>query len=41
MVQVENLNYDNWQTIYFQRSTVILSELLLVYALHKYVRRFE
>jgi len=33
MVRVFNLEYDNWQTIYFQRFTVIITELLLVYAL--------
>lgn len=34
MVQVYNLNYDSWQTVYFQRATVIVTELVLVYALH-------
>jgi len=34
MLQIENLNYDSWQTIYFQRATVIATELVLVYALH-------
>jgi alpha-1,3-glucosyltransferase len=34
MLKVFNLEYDSWQTIYFQRSTVILTELVLVYALH-------
>jgi hypothetical protein len=34
MLQVKNLNYDSWQTIYFQRSTVIISELFLLYALY-------
>jgi alpha-1,3-glucosyltransferase len=37
MVQVKNLNYDSWETICFQRSTVIITELLLVYALHRSV----
>ena len=36
MVNVKSLNYDSWSTVAFQRSTVILSELLLVYALHWY-----
>ncbi|KIW63079.1 hypothetical protein PV04_09956 [Phialophora macrospora] len=36
MVQVQNLNYDSWETITFQRSSVLITELLLVYALHKY-----
>lgn len=37
MLEVRNLNYDSWQTVYFQRTTVILSELVLVYALSRYV----
>lgn len=36
MLVVSNLNYDSWQTVYFQRATVILTELALVYALNKY-----
>ena len=36
IVNVKSLNYDSWSTIAFQRSTVIFSELLLVYALHWY-----
>lgn len=38
MLQVQNLNYDSWQTIYFQRATVILSEAVLIYGLHRYVQ---
>ncbi|OBT83288.1 dolichyl pyrophosphate Glc1Man9GlcNAc2 alpha-1,3-glucosyltransferase [Pseudogymnoascus sp. 03VT05] len=38
MVQVYNLNYESWQTVYFQRATVIITELVLVYALHLYVK---
>ncbi|KAI1261208.1 glycosyltransferase family 57 protein [Xylariaceae sp. FL1019] len=37
MVMVKNLEYDSWQTIYFQRFTVILTELVLVYALQCFV----
>ena len=37
MLVVKNLNYDSWQTVYFQRVTVILSELVLVYALSRWV----
>jgi alpha-1,3-glucosyltransferase len=37
MLNVKALEYDNWQTIYFQRATVIVTELVLVYALHLYV----
>ena len=33
MLRVYNLEYDSWQTIYFQRFTVIITELVLVYAL--------
>ena len=36
MLQIDNLGYHSWQTIYFQRATVIISELVLVYALDKY-----
>ncbi|KAL9014747.1 MAG: hypothetical protein Q9173_000611 [Seirophora scorigena] len=38
MLDVEALGYDSWQTIYFQRATVILTEMLLVYALDRYVK---
>jgi alpha-1,3-glucosyltransferase len=38
MLKVDNLNYDSWSTVAFQRSTVILSELLLVFALHQYTK---
>jgi len=34
MLEVNRLDYDSWQTIYFQRATVSLTELLLAYALH-------
>jgi alpha-1,3-glucosyltransferase len=37
MVKVFNLEYDSWQTVYFQRTSVIVTELVLVYALHLYV----
>lgn len=33
MLRVYNLEYDSWETVYFQRFTVIVSELLLVHAL--------
>ncbi|KAF4624878.1 hypothetical protein G7Y89_g13290 [Cudoniella acicularis] len=31
MLKVYNLEYDSWQTIYFQRTTVIITELALVF----------
>lgn len=34
LLNVKDLNFGSWQTIYFQRATVILTELVLVYALH-------
>ncbi|KAL4883445.1 glycosyl transferase [Aspergillus karnatakaensis] len=38
MLVVRNLDYGSWQTIYFQRATVILTELVLVYALNKFIK---
>lgn len=40
MLRISNLGYDSWQTIYFQRFTVIITELVLVYALHRHVFPF-
>lgn len=36
MLVVDNLNYDSWQTVYFQRATVIVTEIVLVFALNRY-----
>lgn len=38
MLRLYNLGYDSWQTVYFQRATVIFTELMLVYALQLYVQ---
>lgn len=38
MLHVNNLGYDSWQTIYFQRFTVIATELVLLYGLHQFVQ---
>ncbi|GAO18220.1 hypothetical protein UVI_02022860 [Ustilaginoidea virens] len=37
MVRLHNLNYESWRTVYFQRATVMLSELVLAYALQLFV----
>ncbi|KAL4939291.1 hypothetical protein BDV06DRAFT_199193 [Aspergillus oleicola] len=38
MLDVQNLNYDSWQTVYFQRATVIITELVLYYALNRFIK---
>jgi alpha-1,3-glucosyltransferase len=35
MLAVQNLGYDSWETVYFQRATVIVTELVLVFALSR------
>lgn len=41
MLKVYNLGYDSWQTVYFQRSSVLITELLLVYALQLWVNLIQ
>ncbi|OJD18641.1 dolichyl pyrophosphate Glc1Man9GlcNAc2 alpha-1,3-glucosyltransferase [Emergomyces pasteurianus Ep9510] len=38
MLKLGNLNYDSWPTIYFQRFSVIALELVLIFALHRYIQ---
>ena len=38
LLNLKGLGYDSWKTTYFQRTTVILTELVLCYALHLYVK---
>nr|POF06000.1 dolichyl pyrophosphate glc1man9glcnac2 alpha-1,3-glucosyltransferase [Quercus suber] len=38
MLHVHNLGHDSWQTIYFQRATVLLTEAVLIYALYLFVK---
>lgn len=37
MLNVQSLGYDSWQTIYFQRATVIVTEFALIYALSLFI----
>ncbi|KAI9718314.1 MAG: glycosyl transferase [Chrysothrix sp. TS-e1954] len=38
MLHVKNLRYDSWPAVYFQRATVVVTELVLLYALNLYVQ---
>jgi alpha-1,3-glucosyltransferase len=40
IVDLNNLNYSSWTVVAYQRSTVILSELVLGAALLKYTENF-
>ena len=37
MLKVDNLNYDSWETVCYQRASVLFTEGLLIYALYRYV----
>ncbi|XXG96467.1 hypothetical protein Hte_002750 [Hypoxylon texense] len=37
MLRIHHLGYDSWQTVYFQRFTVVATELMLIYALQFFV----
>jgi alpha-1,3-glucosyltransferase len=41
LLNVQALGYDSWQTVSFQRSTVIISELVLIYALQLFVQKSQ
>lgn len=38
MLRLYHLNYASWQTVYFQRFSVIITEFMLVFALQMYER---
>ncbi|OCB91546.1 glycosyltransferase family 57 protein [Sanghuangporus baumii] len=38
IVDLNNLNYDSWSVIVFQRSTVLITELVLAFALLRFIR---
>lgn len=40
MLKLENLDYSEWSVVWYQRSTVIISELVLVLALKRYCLSF-
>jgi alpha-1,3-glucosyltransferase len=37
MLKVDNLGYDSWATICFQRGSVVVTEVLLAFALQRFV----
>ncbi|KTW29204.1 hypothetical protein T552_01160 [Pneumocystis carinii B80] len=38
MLKISNVNYASNRTIYFQRSTVIITDFMLIYSLRKYIQ---
>lgn len=38
MLVVDNLNYDSWMTICFQRASVVAGDFVLIFALYRYVK---
>lgn len=38
MLNVQDLGHDTWRTVYFQRATVIITELVLFFALSRFVQ---
>ncbi|KAK5135512.1 glycosyl transferase [Meristemomyces frigidus] len=38
MLNVKTLGYASWQTVNFQRATVLVTELVLIYALHLFIQ---
>ena len=41
MLVIDNLEYASWETIIFQRLTVIISELVLYWSLKRYKKNEE